>query len=79
MLKQPLPEYASNRILEAYVHVLEAHDQDEDLIAFYASHLEKQSAIESYARFLLSESSSLCIRTFLLSGQRSVTLMFVHL
>lgn len=54
MLKQPLPEFASNRILEAYVHVLEANDQDEDLIAFYASHLEKQSAIESYARFLLS-------------------------
>ncbi|BGP56625.1 hypothetical protein JCM8202_000189 [Rhodotorula sphaerocarpa] len=54
MLKQPLPEFASNRILEAYVHVLEANDQDEDLIAFYASHLEKQSAIESYARFLLT-------------------------
>ncbi|GAA5961845.1 hypothetical protein JCM8115_001441 [Rhodotorula mucilaginosa] len=53
-LKEPLPEYAANRILEAYVHVLEAHDQDEDLIAFYASHLEKQSAIESYARFLLT-------------------------
>ncbi|GAA5990105.1 hypothetical protein JCM10908_005823 [Rhodotorula pacifica] len=53
-LKQPLPEFAANRILEAYVHVLEAHDQDEDLIAFYASHLEKQSAIESYARFLLT-------------------------
>ncbi|GAA5880076.1 hypothetical protein JCM3774_003301 [Rhodotorula dairenensis] len=53
-LNEPLPEYAANRILEAYVHVLEAHDQDEDLIAFYASHLEKQSAIESYARFLLT-------------------------
>ncbi|BGP25923.1 hypothetical protein JCM10295v2_004866 [Rhodotorula toruloides] len=52
LLKQSLPEYAANRILEAYVHVLEAHDQDEDLIAFYASNLEQQSAVESYARFL---------------------------
>ncbi|GAA5998533.1 Nup84p [Rhodotorula paludigena] len=54
LLKQPLPDYAANRILEAYVHVLEAHDQDENLIAFYASNLEQQSAVESYARFLLT-------------------------
>lgn len=59
LLKQPLPEDAANRILEAYVHVLEAHDQDENLIAFYASNLEQQSAVESYARFLLSASSHL--------------------
>jgi len=26
-LKQPLPEFAANRILEAYVQVLEANDQ----------------------------------------------------
>ena len=51
-LEQPLPEYAANKILEAYVKVLEAHDQDESLIAFYASHLSDASAIESYARFL---------------------------
>ncbi|KAI5475321.1 nuclear pore complex protein Nup107 [Pseudohyphozyma bogoriensis] len=54
LLKQPLPDYAANRILEAYVHVLEANDQDEDLIAFYASNLDSSSAIESYARFLLT-------------------------
>lgn len=58
LLKQPLPSYAANRILEAYVHVLEANDQDEDLIAFYASCLEEESAVESYARFLLSESQT---------------------
>lgn len=74
MLEQPLPEYAANRILEAYVSVLEANDQvclspaypvelrltsprrqDENLIAFYASRLDSNSAVESYARFLLSE------------------------
>lgn len=55
LLKQPLPAYAANRILEAYVHVLEANDQDENLIAFYASCLEEESAVESYARFLLSK------------------------
>ncbi|GAA6057632.1 hypothetical protein JCM3770_005005 [Rhodotorula araucariae] len=54
LLDQPLPAYAANRILEAYVQVLEAHDQDENLIAFYASNLEQQSAVESYARFLLT-------------------------
>lgn len=27
MLEQPLPDYAANRILEAYVNVLEANDQ----------------------------------------------------
>ncbi|GAA5895279.1 Nup84p [Sporobolomyces salmoneus] len=54
LLKQPLPSYAANRILEAYVHVLEANDQDENLIAFYASCLEEESAVESYARFLLT-------------------------
>ncbi|GAA5933388.1 uncharacterized protein JCM15063_001302 [Sporobolomyces koalae] len=54
LLKQPLPSYAANRILEAYVHVLEANDQDEGLIAFYASCLEEESAVESYARFLLT-------------------------
>lgn len=27
MLDQPLPAYAANRILEAYVNVLEANDQ----------------------------------------------------
>ncbi|GAA5834612.1 hypothetical protein JCM3766R1_003616 [Sporobolomyces carnicolor] len=54
LLKQPLPAYAANRILEAYVHVLEANDQDENLIAFYASCLEEESAVESYARFLLT-------------------------
>ncbi|BGP49686.1 Nucleoporin nup84 [Rhodotorula kratochvilovae] len=54
LLDQPLPAFAANHILEAYVHVLEAHDQDENLIAFYASNLEQQSAVESYARFLLT-------------------------
>ncbi|GAA5888035.1 hypothetical protein JCM5296_005411 [Sporobolomyces johnsonii] len=54
LLKQPLPDYAANRILEAYVHVLEANDADENLIAFYASNLEESSAVESYARFLLT-------------------------
>ncbi|GAA5981394.1 hypothetical protein JCM11641_005306 [Rhodosporidiobolus odoratus] len=54
LLKQPLPAYAANRILEAYVKVLEANDQDESLVAFYASTLEKQSAVESYAAHLLS-------------------------
>ncbi|KAM0749487.1 nuclear pore protein 84/107 [Meredithblackwellia eburnea MCA 4105] len=54
LLKQPLPEYAANRVLEAYVQVLEANDQEEDLIAFYASNLDQESAIESYARFLLT-------------------------
>ncbi|GAA5902150.1 hypothetical protein JCM8208_002489 [Rhodotorula glutinis] len=54
LLKQPLPAYAANRILEAYVQVLEAHNQDENLIAYYASNLEQQSAVESYARFLLT-------------------------
>ncbi|GAA6058971.1 hypothetical protein JCM10212_001681 [Sporobolomyces blumeae] len=54
LLKQPLPAYAANRILEAYVHVLEANDQEENLIAFYASCLEAESAVESYARFLLT-------------------------
>ncbi|GAA5832428.1 hypothetical protein JCM11251_006451 [Rhodosporidiobolus azoricus] len=54
LLKQPLPSYATNRILEAYVKVLEANDQDESLVAFYASALEKQSAVESYAGHLLT-------------------------
>ncbi|KAM0786333.1 hypothetical protein ACM66B_001806 [Microbotryomycetes sp. NB124-2] len=54
LMKQPLPEYATNRILEAYVQVLEASEQDEGLIAFYASNLDQSSAIESYARFLLT-------------------------
>ncbi|BGP17798.1 hypothetical protein JCM10213_001701 [Rhodosporidiobolus nylandii] len=54
LLKQPLPSYAANRVLEAYVKVLEANDQDESLVAFYASALEKQSAVESYATHLLS-------------------------
>ncbi|KPV74234.1 uncharacterized protein RHOBADRAFT_54084 [Rhodotorula graminis WP1] len=54
LLEQPLPAYAANRILEAYVQVLEAHNQDENLIAYYASNLEQQSAVESYARFLLT-------------------------
>ncbi|GAA6032198.1 hypothetical protein JCM8097_007121 [Rhodosporidiobolus ruineniae] len=54
LLKQPLPSYASNRILEAYVKVLEAEEQDESLVAFYASALERQSAVESYAQHLLS-------------------------
>lgn len=72
LLDQPLPEYAANRIVEAYISVLEANNQvcaarpeaspdsdflaiqDEGLIAFYASHLNSASAVESYARFLLS-------------------------
>ncbi|GAA5904143.1 hypothetical protein JCM6882_003958 [Rhodosporidiobolus microsporus] len=54
LLKQPLPSYAANRILEAYVKVLEANDQDESLVAFYASALERQSAVESYAGHLLT-------------------------
>ncbi|GAA6003664.1 hypothetical protein JCM10207_003535 [Rhodosporidiobolus poonsookiae] len=54
LLKQPLPSYAANRILEAYVKVLEANEQDESLVAFYASALEKQSAVESYAGHLLT-------------------------
>lgn len=57
LMKQPVPDFAANRILEAYVNVLEANDQDESLIAFYASNLDSSSAIESYARFLLSKST----------------------
>ncbi|KAK4051974.1 Nucleoporin nup84 [Microbotryomycetes sp. JL221] len=54
LMNQPLPDYATNRILEAYVQVLEASEQDESLIAFYASNLDQTSAVESYARFLLT-------------------------
>ncbi|SCZ87891.1 BZ3500_MvSof-1268-A1-R1_Chr2-3g05359 [Microbotryum saponariae] len=54
LLKQPLPTHAANRILEAYISVLEANDQSESLIAFYASQLDSTSAIESYAHFLLT-------------------------
>ncbi|GAA5852447.1 hypothetical protein JCM8547_006786 [Rhodosporidiobolus lusitaniae] len=54
LLKQPLPSYAANRVLEAYVKVLEANEQDENLVAFYASVLERQSAVESYAGHLLT-------------------------
>ncbi|KAK4050269.1 Nucleoporin nup84 [Microbotryomycetes sp. JL201] len=54
LMKQTLPEHATNRILEAYVQVLEASEQDESLIAFYASNLDQSSAVESYARFLLT-------------------------
>lgn len=55
LLGVDLPEHAANQILEAYVKVLEADDQDENLIAFYASTLSSASAVESYAQFLLSE------------------------
>ncbi|KAL8276505.1 hypothetical protein RQP46_011106 [Phenoliferia psychrophenolica] len=52
LLKQPLPSESSNAILEAYVKVLEANNQPESLIAFYAATLEEQSAVDSYAHFL---------------------------
>ncbi|SCV74874.1 BQ2448_7903 [Microbotryum intermedium] len=54
LLNQPLPTHPANRILEAYISVLEANDQSESLIAFYASQLDSTSAIESYAHFLLT-------------------------
>jgi nuclear pore complex protein Nup107 len=58
LLKQAVPEYAANRILEAYVKVLEATNQDENLIAFYASNLDDDRAVESYAQFLISTPAS---------------------
>lgn len=74
LLKQPLPSYATNRILEAYVHVLEANDQDENLIAFYASCLEEESAVESYARFLLSELPMSCLESRFMTDEIAVPL-----
>lgn len=54
LFKQPVPDYAATRIIEAYVKVLEATNQDENLIAFYASNLDDDRAVESYAQFLIS-------------------------
>lgn len=34
------------------MQVLEANNQDERLIAFYAATLESQSAVDAYAQFL---------------------------
>ncbi|KAK4695199.1 hypothetical protein P7C70_g8599, partial [Phenoliferia sp. Uapishka_3] len=52
LFKQPVPRESSNMIISAYVQVLEANQQDESLIAFYASNLEEESAVDAYARFL---------------------------
>ena len=62
LLKQPLPPRASNEILQAYIKVLEAENKDEALIAFYASNLESEDAIESFAQFLSSAAHSLSLR-----------------
>ena len=59
LLKQPVPAESANRILGAYVQVLEANNQPESLIAFYAATLEAESAVDSYAAFLASQLSPL--------------------
>lgn len=51
-LDQPLDEEQSNRIVKAYVQVLEMEGKDE-LVALYASELRTESAVETYAQYLL--------------------------
>ncbi|PWY97337.1 nucleoporin [Testicularia cyperi] len=53
LLEQPLPDFACNAILSAYVQVLEAAGES-SLVAMYASSLEPQSATASYSNFLRS-------------------------
>lgn len=57
LLDRPLPASTCNSILRHYVEVLETAGEDE-LVAMYASSLEKESAEESYAHFLKSFSTN---------------------
>ncbi|KDN52246.1 nuclear pore protein 84/107 [Tilletiaria anomala UBC 951] len=47
-------ELAANAILRLYVELLEEAGQDDDLIALYASSLDSQNAVDSYAQYLKS-------------------------
>ncbi|KAK4685830.1 hypothetical protein P7C73_g4306, partial [Tremellales sp. Uapishka_1] len=50
-LSQPVPDLASNTIIQAYLKVLEAEGND-GLVAMYAGCLREGNGEESYARFL---------------------------
>ncbi len=47
-------QLAANGILRAYVELLEEAGQEDDLVALYASSLDTQNAIDSYAQYLRS-------------------------
>jgi nuclear pore complex protein Nup107 len=53
LLHRPLPASTCNSILRHYVEALE-HAGEDELVAMYASSLERESAEETYARFLAS-------------------------
>ena len=47
-------DLAANSILRLYVELLEEAGQEDDLVALYASSLDAQNAIDSYAQYLKS-------------------------
>jgi Nuclear pore protein 84 / 107 len=49
-------QLAANAILRAYVELLDEAGQDDELVALYASSLDTQNAIDSYAQYLRCES-----------------------
>lgn len=63
-LEQPLPA-STYRILEAYARVLEKHEMS-DLIAYYASQLDAEEAVETYAAVLQRAPASLLATAALL-------------
>lgn len=52
---------ATNTILRAYVQLLEEAGQGDDLVALYASNLDRTNAIDSYAQYLRSLGPNLSV------------------
>ena len=55
-LEQQVDEELANAVIQAYVEVLEREKKD-DLVALYAAELNSNSAVETYARYLICEPS----------------------